>query len=262
MKKRNIRRRLIGLAFSLVLLLPACIQKENGKESYLYPTMTYTYQTTVDESILATGLNAKYLYLANKQNPVGESYDPGTLVTLSTLYATRANISLESRTAQALMAMMEEMWASGIRDVKVTSGYRTYQNQRSLYEQYIAQEIAEGYSREEAIRRAEAYSAPPGYSEHQTGFVVDFITSSMSELDESFENTAAFAWLSANCYRFGFILRYPKSAEKIAITGYQYEPWHYRFVGREAATEIMKRGITLEEFLAIEFDTTSTNNTK
>lgn len=258
MKKQSIRQRLIGLAFSLLVLLPSCIQKESGKESYLYPTVTYAYHTAVDESILTTGLNATYLYLANKQNPISEQYDPGTLVTLSTHYATRSSISLESRTAQALMAMMEEMLADGIQDVKVTSGYRTYDYQSNLYNQYIANEMAKGYSREEAIARAETYSAPPGYSEHQTGFVVDFITSSMTDLDESFENTAAFTWLSANCYRFGFILRYPKSAEKIAITGYNYEPWHYRFVGREAATEIMKRGITLEEFLTIEFEASST----
>ncbi len=249
-RNRNLKRRLAGLSLGLLLLLPSCIRKD-GKEPYLYPSVTYTYSTSVDESILTTGLNPTYLYLANKQHPVDEDYDPGTLVSLKSPYASGGK--LEERTAQALYAMMDEMRAAGISDVYVTSAYRTFTYQQYLYNKYIADEEAKGLSHSEAVKEAERYSAPPGYSEHQTGFVVDFMTSTMSDLDESFERTAAFAWLSENCYRFGFILRYPKSADKIAITGYDYEPWHYRFVGREAATEIMKRGITLEEFLAMDF---------
>lgn len=250
-KKHRLKRRLVSLSLGLCLLLPACIQKDNPN-AFLYPSVTYSYRVATDESVLCTGLSKTYLYLANKQNPVPKSYDPGTLVTLSTDYAWRATIQLETRTAKALMAMMEEMWADGVRDAKVTSGYRTYDYQNSLYEGYIAKEMANGLSRAEAEKKVAAYSAPPGYSEHQTGFVVDFLQTGASDLTEAFENSAAFAWLSENCYRFGFILRYPKSADQIAITGYDYEPWHYRFVGREAATEIMKRGITLEEFLELD----------
>lgn len=258
MNKHGINRRLAGLSMGLLLLLPSCIQQDSGKESYLYPNVTYSYHTTVNEATLTTGLDATYLYLANKQNPVSESYDPGTLVTISSSYTRKTNITLEERTAQALYAMMDEMRSDGINDVWVTSAYRNYSYQNYLYEKYISEEMGSNSSltREEAIKIVETYSAPPGYSEHQTGFVVDFITSTMSDLDKSFENTAAFSWLAANCWRFGFILRYPKSADKIAITGYDYEPWHYRFVGREAATEIMKRGITLEEFLALDFEQT------
>lgn len=249
MKKYKIRRCLAGVLSGLMLLLPSCIKKED-EETYLFPSVTYSYQTQVDESVLTTGLNPTYLYLANKQNPVDKSYDPGTLVTLPSSI-TRKTEQLEERTAEALYAMLAEMRADGVTDIFVTSSYRTFARQQQLYNSYIEQEKKKGCSHEEAVRRAERYSAPPGYSEHQTGFVVDFMTSTMTDLDESFERTAAFAWLSENCYRFGFILRYPKSDDKIAITGYDYEPWHYRFVGREAATEIMKRGITLEEFLTL-----------
>ena len=91
-----------------------------------------------------------------------------------------------------------------------------------------------------------SYSAEPGTSEHQTGLCLDFVTST-AMLDLTFQSTKAFAWLSQNAYRFGFILRYP--ADKTAVTGYSYEPWHYRFVGREAATEIHLRNLTLEELL-------------
>lgn len=254
MKKNGFKIRLAGLALGVLVLLPGCIQKgTDPMNEYLYPDTVYTYKTDVEESTLTTGLSLTYLLLANKQNPLSQSYSPGTVVTLSTSIANRSGILLESRTADALYAMMAEMRADGIIDIAVTSGYRDYSYQQRLYEGYIEQEMATGLSREEAVKKVETYSAPPGYSEHQTGFVVDFITSTMTGLDESFEESAAFAWLSRNCYRFGFILRYPKAEDKVAITGYTYEPWHYRFVGREAATEIMKRGITLEEFLSMEF---------
>lgn len=256
MKTRSMKKRLAGFALGALVLLPGCIRKEDPKHVYLYPSTVYTYSTDVEESVLTTGLSPVYLLLANKQNPVSQTYSPGSVVTLSTAVATRSGIQLESRTADALYAMMAEMRANGVTDIAVTSGYRDYSYQQRLYEGYIQQEMAGGLSREEAVKKVETYSAPPGYSEHQTGFVVDFITSTMTGLDESFEQSAAFAWLSQNCYRFGFILRYPKAEEKVAITGYGYEPWHYRFVGREAATEIMKRGITLEEFLSMDFQET------
>ena len=246
-RNRNLKRRLAGLSLGLLLLLPSCIRKD-GKETYLYPSVTYTYSTSVDESILTTGLNPTYLYLANKQHPVDEDYDPGTLVSLKSPYASGGK--LEERTAQALYAMMDEMRAAGISDVYVTSAYRTFTYQQYLYEKYITDEENKGLSHADAVKAAERYSAPPGYSEHQTGFVVDFMTSTMSDLDESFERTAAFAWLSENCYRFGFILRYPQDRQ--AATGVVFEPWHWRYVGVENALAIRASGLSLEEFLALQ----------
>ena len=103
-------------------------------------------------------------------------------------------------------------------------------------------------SREDAKKVVLSYSAYPGTSEHQTGLCVDFITEEMGgDLTVAFEGTQAFAWLSENAHKFGFILRYPK--EKESVTGYTYEPWHYRFVGREAATDIHLASLTLEEYL-------------
>ena len=86
----------------------------------------------------------------------------------------------------------------------------------------------------------------PGSSEHQIGLAVDLLTSEYNILDEKFDRTEAFGWLVKNCSRYGFILRYPK--DKLDITGIQYEPWHYRYVGKEAAEIIMTDKITLEEF--------------
>ena len=92
------------------------------------------------------------------------------------------------------------------------------------------------------------YSARPGTSEHQTGLCMDLIVGGANPvLDESFADHACYRWLVENAHKFGFILRFPKGKE--TVTGYSYEPWHYRFVGVEAATEIYRRGITLEQYL-------------
>ena len=87
----------------------------------------------------------------------------------------------------------------------------------------------------------------PGTSEHQTGLALDILGSGYTDRQESFDQSKAFQWLKAHCADYGFILRYPKGKEQ--ITGMDYEPWHYRYVGKEYAKEIMSRGITLEEFL-------------
>ena len=130
----------------------------------------------------------------------------------------------------------------------VTSSYRSYEYQEMLYNRYVSDNISAGMSQAEAEAEASKTSARPGESEHQTGLCFDFIVASMGgSLDERFENTPAFEWLSKNAHHFGFILRYPE--DKVAITGYDYEPWHYRFVGRTAAMEIYHDGLSLEEYL-------------
>ncbi len=240
--------------------------------TFLYQTMTYEYKTDVAASInfFTTEMSEDYLTLANKSYVLGEDYTPADLVELTCPTSDDKSIYLESRTAKALYAMLEEMKADGVTDIKVTSGYRSYAKQQQLYQSYLKTEKStispEAYayfgtdyiktnytdrgltklSEEDATKVVLSYSAVPGTSEHQTGLCVDFVTSNAG-LTSAFENTEAFDWLSQNAYRFGFILRYPEG--KTAVTGYSYEPWHFRFVGREAATEIMLRQMTLEEFL-------------
>ena len=211
-----------------------------------------------------------HITLTNKSYPLGKTYEPESLVSLTCPTSEDKSIYLDARAAKALYAMLEEMQADGVTDIKVTSGYRSYAYQQQLYQSYLKIEkskitpeayayFGEDYikttytnkgltqlSVEDATKVVLSYSAVPGTSEHQTGLCVDFMTSNAG-LTTAFENTEAFAWLSQNAYRFGFILRYPES--KTAVTGYSYEPWHFRFVGREAATEIALRSLTLEEFL-------------
>ena len=266
--KKRMFARAAGVLLSAVLLMQGCIQPGtdgaqtsgtgSSQNTYLYQTTSYTYRTAVDESVLTTGMNTAYLLLANKTSPLGEHYIPGALVTL-TCATNPANggrsETLDSRAAAALYAMLEEMRADGVSDIFVTSSYRSYDRQSSLFYNYISQEMAKkpNLSRSEAEEIVLTYSARPGTSEHQTGLCIDFGTNSEYNtvgevLTEAFENTAAFGWLTQNCYRFGFILRYPE--DKVGVTGYSYEPWHYRFVGREAATEIMLRRLCMEEFLS------------
>ena len=188
-----------------------------------------------------------YLILANKETPLGESYSPEDLVRVEC--RTNKTMYLRNDAERALYAMMLHMGADGIDDVFVTSAYRSYSYQVGLFDRYVNNHMSEGMSREEAEQAALEYSAKPGTSEHQTGLCLDFMTDDMRDLDESFEDTAAFRWLSQNAYKYGFILRYPE--DKVDTTGYKYEPWHYRFVGRTAAAEIYNSGLCLEEYLEL-----------
>ncbi len=210
------------------------------------------YEYSIDVSAYMSSIDPEdasaYLLLANKQNPLGEEYVPANLKTLECNTGTK-KISLCKDAAIALEAMMTEMVSDGITDTFVTSAYRSYNYQVGLFEGYVSDHMANGMSREEAEAAALEYSARAGTSEHQTGLCIDFMTNSMSDLDESFEDTAAFRWLSENAYKYGFILRYP--SDKVDTTGYKYEPWHYRFVGRTAATEIYNSALCLEEYLTL-----------
>jgi len=120
----------------------------------------------------------------------------------------------------------------------IQSGFRSYNTQVNVYNKWISLDGKE---------IADTYSARPGHSEHQTGLALD-----LNLIDNKFEETPEFAWLNDNCYKYGFILRYPK--EKQHITGYIYEPWHYRYVGSELAKKLYNNGnwITLEEYFGID----------
>lgn len=131
--------------------------------------------------------------------------------------------------------------------IYVTSSYRTMDKQISLHETKIEEGVMMNYSYAEAKERAAEVVAVPGTSEHQAGLALDFVSAEYRRLDEKQEKTKGFQWLKENCYDYGFILRYPNG--KTEVTGIIYEPWHFRYVGKEAALEIKKSGQTLEEYL-------------
>ena len=154
--------------------------------------------------------------------------------------------------ALALIAMLTEAneTLEGDDKILVSSAYRSYSYQKGLHEKYLKNYMIEhGVSEAEARKQINLFSAPAGASEHHTGLCVDVVDEAHkdSELSQQFEYRPAFEWLSENAHKYGFILRYPK--DKIDITTYDYEPWHYRFVGVYAATYMYENDLTLEEFL-------------
>ena len=127
------------------------------------------------------------------------------------------------------------------------SSYRTQEKQTQLYNNLVQKQIARGNSRSEAMAKAAKEVAVPGTSEHQLGLAVDIVDTQNQVLNRAQEDTAVQQWLMEHCWEYGFILRYPPDKEE--KTGIIYEPWHYRYVGREYAQAIRQSGLCLEEFL-------------
>lgn len=155
-------------------------------------------------------------------------------------------ISVASVLYEDLREMLREGIASGLHFV-VCSGYRSVQRQRELFEEDVRACMAAGMSYEAAYEETARHTMPPGYSEHSTGLALDIVARDYQQLDEEQEKTAENQWLRENAWRFGFILRYPK--DKTGITGIDYEAWHFRYVGREAAKKIREAGEVLEEYI-------------
>jgi len=177
---------------------------------------------------------AWFLILINKWNTIPEDYKLG-------LTELKNGQSVDMRIYPALQEMFDAARSDGVYPI-VASGYRTSETQQNIMDEKIAEYIAEGYSDKEAIVRAEACVAIPGTSEHQIGISVDINADGVNSTGEE-----VYEWLSHNSYKFGFIRRYPENKTK--ITGVINEPWHYRYVGVDAASEIYDRDICLEEYL-------------
>lgn len=178
--------------------------------------------------------------LVNKQNKLPESYTPGDLVTTTVPFistATSEKRKMRKEAADALAEMFAAAKQQGVTLLGV-SGYRSHATQTSLFNYYVK---VDGYE------KARTYSALPGTSEHETGLSID-VTGGNGKCaaDDCFGGTVEAKWLAQHADEFGFIIRYPEGKE--AVTGYKYEPWHIRYVGKEVATEIMDAGITLEEY--------------
>lgn len=213
-------------------------EAEQNVPSVLFKSDLSQYEQFMDVA------DEKYLILVNKTSTIDESFRPESLVKVKDAHK---DIELSKTAEMALEAMFKEMRAQGFGNVFVTSAYRSYTYQSSLFNTYINQEMAKGISYEKAKERVLTYSAYPGTSEHHTGLAADLMTSSMTELDESFADDPVYPWLLENAWKFGFILRYPE--DKTDVTGYSFEPWHYRFVGRYHAYKIYSEGLCLEEYL-------------
>ena len=155
-------------------------------------------------------------------------------------------LAVDARIRKELQQMLNDADDQGM-SLVVCSAYRTLEKQTVLYNLEVKKYVAQGYTTAEAEQQAAVWVAVPGTSEHQTGLALDIAAKSYQELDRNQENTPEQQWLMANSWKYGFVLRYPN--EKSGITDIGYEPWHYRYVGREAAEVIHEENLCLEEYL-------------
>ncbi|MBQ3511060.1 MAG: M15 family metallopeptidase [Bacilli bacterium] len=172
--------------------------------------------------------------LVNKYNYLDKNYIPDDLELVT------SNIKLRKVAKKSFEKLVNSAKKENLYIIPV-SGYRSYIYQEKLYNKYSAIDGKD---------KADTYSARPGHSEHQTGLAIDVCTKEKSYIE--FENTIEFKWMQENAHKYGFILRYPKNKEH--ITTYQYEPWHYRYVGVNIATNIYQKQITFDEYYTIYLD--------
>ena len=179
--------------------------------------------------------------VSNKLRPLNPArFVPGDLVVAPVPFVSNPYLRPDAAAAIAGMFAAAETEGAGL--MQIQNAYRSYDTQVRVYGDWVSR-VGQA--------RADAQSARPGHSEHQTGFGVD-ITSlpQRCSIQECFGQTPQGLWLAGNAHRFGFILRYP--ADKTAVTGFIYEPWHFRYVGTELSTEMRERGVTtLEEFFGL-----------
>ena len=193
------------------------------------------YEWYDKKQVKKADLNKGNLILVNKFNQLSSDYTPENITAISNYYSYDGN-SITKTVYEAY----KNMWQAAKKDkltLIVTSSYRDYKTQEYLWNRY-ADNNSEEY--------ADSVSARAGFSEHQTGLALDIVT--YNTIMNDFEKTDEFKWLQKNAYKYGFILRYPK--DKTDITGYDYESWHYRYVGVDVATAIHDKNITFDEYYA------------
>lgn len=229
---------LAGIIVGAIFIIKGCKKDDapaDDAQNTNQPVDNVGDTTTPDNVIVDDEL----LTLVNPWNPLPDDWTVD-LVTLDDGHR------VDSRCYKAYMEMINACKAAGYSPVNC-SGYRTQETQQSLYDNKVQRLISSGMSEDKAKTEAAKAVAIPGTSEHQLGLAVDLVDANMQDLTSAQESTETQKWLMANSWRYGFIHRYPNG--KTDITGIIYEPWHYRYVGKDAAQEIFNRDITLEEYL-------------
>lgn len=185
-----------------------------------------------------TDISKKELMLVNKYNYLDETYEPENLVSVGMEYAygEQGAQKVTSDTYDAFLNMWNASHNAGFY-LMVNSSYRTYKKQEQVYNDY---------QKVQGTEYADSIAARPGYSEHQTGYSLDIFEKGYSS--SNFAESDSYKWLLENAHKYGFILRYPK--DKVNITGYAFESWHFRYVGIKAATYIYENKITFDEYYA------------
>ena len=192
-----------------------------------------------------------FLVLVNPAHSYGDTVPSDLVWADETTVYSFGRYQIEKTALEALTALCLEAESDGVRGIDITSAYRSFDKQNALFETYCDREMRENpaLTRKQAEALVERYSCRPGRSEHQTGLAVDLWdkNDTSTRLEESFADTEAGLWLAENAARIGFVLRFPK--EKSDVTGIDFEPWHFRFVGYEAAMAMKEKGMCLEEYI-------------
>lgn len=245
-----------------------------------YIGIEYAVDMTKYEQYVDPENASDFLFLVNPDNPLSKDFVPDDLVKCTNIRAGRpAEWSKMDRTANyALEAFLLEAKHYGFDDITVTNAYRSYASQNSLFTNYVNSDLKSDYycdkcdeyidvsyekskvkngkcsvcgeklrrpTKDETTAHVLTYSTRAGTSEHQSGLCCDM--HNLPATTSAFDNTPEAKWLAKNAHRFGFILRYPEGKQH--ITGIKHESWHFRFVGRDAATEMYEKGLTLDEYL-------------
>ncbi|MDD2409665.1 MAG: M15 family metallopeptidase [Bacilli bacterium] len=191
------------------------------------------------EKPIKTNYKDEKLMLVNKYYYLDKDYEPENIITTTGTYS-YANNSLNEETYNAYQELYNAAKIDG-HTILIVSSYRNFEYQEELWN-----ERKELYG----TRKADEYAARAGHSEHQTGYAVD--VADFYDVNDKFGDTESYIWMKENAHKYGFILRYPKDKED--ITGYSYEPWHYRYVGKEIANKIYQENITFDEYYAYYLD--------
>lgn len=224
---------MIGLVMSLFILVNDQVNQSNNQ--LIAANKVKTNQNKSANSVVKDEL----LTLVNFENTIPKDWKVD-LVQLNN------GQSVDRRIYDDLIAMLQAAKSEGLNSL-ICSSYRTNEKQEQLYQNKVSEYLSQGYSKVEASDKAAFWVARPGTSEHQLGLAVDIVSTKNQRLDRSQENTVEQQWLIQNSWKYGFVLRYPTN--KNSITGVGYEPWHYRYVGKEHAKKINELGVCLEEYV-------------
>ncbi|WP_433596571.1 M15 family metallopeptidase [Lysinibacillus xylanilyticus] len=211
----------------MILIVSGCSGNEQNKQQ-------------IQEEFLTVDDPESITVLVNKKYAFPEGYEPKDLVYPNVPFIFNEKIEKRMMREEAAEYLEKMFNAANKQNIHLAgvSAYRSSQTQTTLFNNYVERD---------GIEKAKTYSAVPGTSEHQSGLAIDVSGSDGScAADDCFANTEEAAWLEDNAHKYGYIIRFPKDKEN--ITGYQYEPWHIRYVGVNLATELYNNGLTLEEY--------------
>jgi D-alanyl-D-alanine carboxypeptidase len=223
---------MIGLVMSLFILVNDQVNQSNNQ-------LIAANKVKTNQNKSANSVVKDELTLVNFENTIPKDWKVD-LVQLNN------GQSVDRRIYDDLIAMLQAAKSEGLNPL-ICSSYRTNEKQEQLYQNKVSEYLSQGYSKVEASDKAAFWVARPGTSEHQLGLAVDIVSTKNQRLDRSQENTVEQQWLIQNSWKYGFVLRYPTN--KNSITGVGYEPWHYRYVGKEHAKKINELGVCLEEYV-------------